>query len=65
MDEMTETLTRIETKLDMAIERLDDHEARLRTLEGRSGKRWESLVGELIKLILAALGGFLLAQIGM
>lgn len=65
MDEMTEMLTRIETKLDVAIGRVEDHEIRLRSLESRSGKRWENLVSELLRLTLAAGTGFLLAQIGL
>lgn len=65
MNETTETLARIETKLDIAIGRLDDHESRLRLLESRAGKRWENLVGDMLKLVFAAVAGFLLAQIGL
>ncbi len=65
MDGTTEMLTRIETKLDIAIGRLDDHETRLRSLEGRAGKRWEMLLADCIKLLLAGGIGFVLAQIGL
>jgi len=65
MDATVEQLTRIETKLDMAIARLDDHEARLRSLEGRSGKRWEAAFGEGLKLAVAAAGGFVLSRLGL
>lgn len=61
MDVMTEMLTRIETKLDVAIGQLNDHEARLRHLEGKAGRRWEGLLTDVIKLTLAAVLGFLFA----
>lgn len=62
---LAETMARIETKLDIAIGRVDDHETRLRALEGKSGKRWEAIVVDVIKLFLAAGIGFLLAQVGI
>ena len=63
MDAMTEMLTRIETKLDVAIGRLDDHEIRLRALEGRGGKRWENLVNDLIKAVSGAALGYWLGRL--
>ena len=60
-----ELLTRIETKLDMAIARLDDHETRLRMLEGRAGKKWEMVLSDSLKLLLAAAMGFFLSRIGL
>ncbi len=63
MDTMSEMLTRIETKLDVAIAQLNDHEARLRHLEGRAGRRWEGLLTDALKLALAAVMGFLFAGV--
>lgn len=51
-------MTRIETKLDIAISRLDDHEARLRSLESKAGKRWEAIVTDIVKLLAAAAVGY-------
>ena len=65
MDGTVEMLTRIETKLDIAIARLDDHETRLRSLEGKAGRRWETLLADSLKVFLAAGIGFLLAEIGL
>ncbi len=65
MDGTTETLARIETKLDIAISRLDDHETRLRLLESRAGKKWEALLADSLKILLAAGMGFLLAELGL
>lgn len=65
MDAMTEMLTRIETKLDVAIDQLGDHETRLRHLEGKAGHRWESLLADVLKLTLAAVLGFLFAGLNL
>ena len=55
-------LERIEQKLTTALADIDDHEERLRTLEGKGGKRWEALVGQVIAVLAAAFSGWLLAQ---
>lgn len=56
---MLNKLATIETKLDAALTALGDHEQRLRALEGRSGRRWETLVGEILKLLAAAVIGYI------
>jgi cell division septum initiation protein DivIVA len=38
---------------------------RLETIESKPGKRWETLVSDIIKLIVAAAVGFALARIGL
>jgi|GEM_PF-1804211 len=61
--EMLQTLTRIDTKLDVALAQLEDHETRLRALEGKSGKRWEALVAQIISLLAAGGLGVLLGKL--
>ena len=56
-------LERIEQKLNTALVDIDDHEERLRSLEGKGGKRWEALVGQVIMLVVATAVGWLLGQI--
>lgn len=56
-------LGEINTKLDTALKGIDDHECRLRILEGKGGKRWEALVGQIIGLIAAGAVGWFLGQI--
>lgn len=63
VQELIQALARIDTKLDMALERLEDHEERLRALEGRSGKRWEALVAQIISLLVAGGLGVLLGKL--
>lgn len=37
----------------------------VKTMANKSGKRWDNLVNQIITLIVAAIVGFLLAQIGI
>ena len=59
--EMRDTLARIETKIDYAVLAADDHEMRIRALEGTNGKRWELLIAQIIQVIAAAVIGWMLA----
>lgn len=63
MRNVEEVLGRIETKLDVALKDIDDHEARLRTIEGKGGKRWETLVGQIIGLAAAGFIGWFLGRV--
>lgn len=63
MQEVLQTLARIDTKLDTALTQISDHEERLRTLEGRSGKRWETLVAQVLSLLVAAGMGLLIGSL--
>ncbi len=63
MQEVLQTLARIDTKLDTALEQISDHEGRLRALEGRSGKRWETLVAQVLSLLVAAGMGLLIGSL--
>lgn len=59
MHEVLERLARIETKLDA----LDDHEARLRELEGKSGKRWDSITLAAITALFVGIIGFAIGKL--
>jgi tetrahydromethanopterin S-methyltransferase subunit C len=37
----------------------------VKELSGKSGKRWEALVSQIITLVVAAVVGFLLARLGL
>ena len=63
MQEVLQTLARIDTKLDTALAQISDHEERLRALEGRSGKRWEALVAQVLSLLVAAGVGLLIGSL--
>ena len=57
MMKVEDVLARIETKLDTALTNINDHECRLRSLEGTGGKKWDGLIAQLVTLIIAAVFG--------
>lgn len=57
MRDVEDTLARIETKLDIALGDVNDHEDRLRSLECKSGKKWDGLIAQVVALIVAAIFG--------
>ena len=59
MMKVEDTLARIETKLDTALTNINDHECRLRSLEGKGGKRWDGLMTQIIGLVIAAIFGLI------
>lgn len=42
---------------------VNDHERRIRDIEGKGGKRWEALVTQIISLIAAAVAGMLIGKL--
>lgn len=75
LDRLEETVGKIEG-LTIAIEKMSvsintmateikQQGTRLENIESKPGKKWENLVSEVIKLIVAALIGFALAKIGL
>jgi Protein of unknown function (DUF1267). len=63
MNEVLTRLTRIETKIDSYKPQLDDHEARIRELEGKSGKKWDAITISIITAILVGIVGFAIGKI--
>lgn len=63
MRNVEDTLARIETKPDTSLKDVCDDEKRIRYLEGKNGKRWESLVGQLVALVAAGFVGWFIGQV--
>ena len=63
MQEILTKLTRIETMLGSMNPRLEDHEARIGELEGKSGKRWDSISLAIITAILAGIVGIAIGKL--
>jgi len=63
MREIEKSLGRMEEKLDATLDGLKDHETRLRALEGKDGRRWDALVGQIIGLVAAGVVGYFIGQI--
>lgn len=57
------TVTRIETKIDAQGDTISDHEDRLRTLEGKAGKRWDSVVAAIISAVIVGVVGFAIGKL--
>lgn len=54
---MMQTLAEIDTKLDNALVKLNDHEERLRELESKNGRRWEAMLTQAMLLLVAVVMG--------
>ena len=63
MNEVLTRLTRIETKIDSYKPQLDDHEARIRELEGKSGKKWEAVSLSILTAILVGIVGYSIGKL--
>lgn len=63
MANVEKLLVQINTKLDTALGDIDDHEDRLRTLEGHSGRRWDALVEKILMIAAGGFVGWLLGQL--
>ena len=61
--EILEALARIETDVKTIAGNGADHEARLRALEGKSGKRMEQITVSVITAILVGLVGYALGKV--
>lgn len=59
MNDITSRLVRIESKLDA----INDHETRLRELEGKAGKRWDAVTMSIISAIFVGVVGFVLGKL--
>lgn len=63
MQEILTKLTRIETMLESVKPQLDDHEARIRELEGKSGKRWDSISLVALTTLIAGIIGVVIGKL--
>ena len=63
MNEVLSRLTRIETKVDNWKPQLDDHEMRIRELEGKSGKKWDAVSLSILTAILVGIVGFAIGKL--
>lgn len=63
MQEILTKLTRIETMLGSMNPRLEDHEARIRELEGKSGKKWDAVSLSILTAILVGIVGFAIGKL--
>lgn len=65
MKVMAERQEHIVEKQDEMADTVEKLDGKVEALEAKPGKRWETIVTEALKLIIAAFVGYLLAQIGL
>lgn len=63
MSEVLEKLTRIETKIDVYKSQLDDHETRIRKLEGKSGKKYDAVSIAIVTAAFVGIVGYVIGKL--
>lgn len=63
MSAVLEKLTRIETKIDVYKSQLDDHEARIRELEGKSGKKYDAVSLAIVTAVFVGIVGYVIGKL--
>lgn len=63
MSVVLEKLTRIETKIDVYKSHLDDHEARIRELEGKSGKKYDAVSLAIVTAVFVGIVGYVIGKL--
>lgn len=63
--DLTISIEKMAINIDTMVKELKSQGTRLENLESKPAKRWESLVSDIIKLLVAAIIGFGLAKLGL
>lgn len=63
VQDILQELAAISTNMKTVLSRIEDHENRLRLIEGKGGKRWELVIGQVVNFIVAAGMGLLLGKL--
>ncbi len=63
--ELSRFTERITVLIDKYDEKLDDHDVRLAALESKPGKRWESVVGQVLMLAVGSIFGLIFSRFGI
>lgn len=65
ISELTISIEKMAININTMVEELKSQGTRLENLESKPAKRWDTLVSDIIKLIVAAAVGFALAKFGL
>ena len=65
LDELVSTVKVLAVREEAVESDVKEIKSDVKELTGKSGKRWDSLVSQIITLVVAAVVGFLLAKIGL
>lgn len=65
LEELTSTVKVLAVREEGVENDVKEIKSDVKTLTGKSGKRWESLVTQIITILVAAIAGFILAKLGL
>lgn len=65
LEELTSTVKVLAVREEAVENDVKEIKSDVKTLTGKSGKRWESLVTQIITILVAAIAGFILAKLGL
>lgn len=65
LDELVGTVKTLAVREERMESDVQEIKSDVKTLTGKAGQRWETVANDIIKLIVAAVIGFFLAQIGL
>lgn len=65
LEELTSTVKVLAVREEAVENDVKEIKSDVKTLTGKSAKRWEALVSQIITILVAAVAGFILAKIGL
>ena len=65
LEKLVSTVAVLAEKMQSVENNVVEVKAEVKTLTGKSGKKWDSMVSQIIGIVVAAIAGFILAKIGL
>lgn len=64
LEKLVSTVAVLAERMKSVENNVEEINKEVKTLNGKSGKKWDSLVNQIIGIVVAAIAGFILAKIG-
>lgn len=64
LEKLVSTVAVLAERMKSVENNVEEINKEVKTLNGKSGKKWDSLVNQIIGIVVAAVAGFILAKIG-
>lgn len=65
LDELVTTVKVLAVREEVVEKDVKEIKGDIKSLTGKSGKRWDNLINQIITIVVAAVAGFILAKIGL
>lgn len=65
LEKLVSTVAVLAEKMQSVENNVVEVKAEVKTLTGKSGKKWDSMVSQIIGIVVAAVAGFILAKFGL